>query len=446
MKLFPALLVILLLTVAGASALTLEEAVNQAIQNNDSIRQQSLLLESRKYARNSRLASFSPNVGLSYGYNSAEIYDSAKPTPNPAAGSSSLAGNSKESSFSLNMGFNLFNGFADLKGYNLASVNVDMQRYAYEGNRQDIILATKSVYISYLNARSQLNVANETLTLLEAQKKIAEVSFNVGQFSKADVLRVDVQLASTQLDLLNAQIALKRTRQQLERYIGRLIVPEEEIVEIEVADVYPVPPIERLERMLEENRSEMRYIKSAYEAAGYVKDMSLSGFLPKLNLGLTFGWNGDDSGAFGGRENNYDGSRVLSLSLTWNIFQGLYDYNTYRSNSYNVYAAAYAVSDLRKTLRLQLSDVYEYYFSAREMVEVAKIGVEQARENYRVTESQYENSQATTTDLLNASVALNRALNSLASANYTIITSVAQLERAVETELLGFNIDKSDKK
>ena len=430
--------VIFLTMTTGAFALTLEEAVNLAVNNNDAIQQQRMTLESRKSTKYSRLAAFSPSLGISYGYNDADIYDSKKPTPNPPA--TSLDGNSKESNFAVTLGFNLFNGLADLFAYNLASANVDMQQYAYEGSRQDIMLAAKSAFIAFLNARSQLNVAKETLTLLEAQKKIAEVSYNVGQFSRADVLQVDVQLASTQLDLLNAQIAMKRARQLLERYIGRAVDESETVVEIEVGDSYLIPPMEQLERMLEDNRSEMRYVKSAYDAAGYMKKMSISGFLPKINLGFSRGWYGDDTDSFGGRERNYDGNQVLSLAFTWNLFQGFYDYNSYKSNSYNVSAAAYAVNDLRKTLRLQLNDAYEQYFSAREMVAVAKVGVELARENYRVTESQYENSEATTTDLLNASVALNRALNSLASANYAIITSVAQIERAVETQLLGLDI------
>ena len=435
MKHFMSVAALILLTAALAPALTLEEAVNLAIKNNDSIQQQRLMLESKRYTKYSSLAAFSPSAGLSFGYNDASIYDSAKPTPVPGV-SPSLDGSSKESNFALTLGFNLFNGFADWYAFNLAGANVDMQRYSSEGNRQDIILATKSAFISFLNSRSQLSVAKETLTLLEAQKKIAEVSYNVGQFSRADVLQVDVQLASTQLDFLNAQIAMKLARQQLERYIGRVINAGEEVVEVKVADSYPIPSMQELEQMLEDNRSEMRYIKSAHEAAGYMKNMSLSGFLPKFNVGVSFGWYGDDTDAFGGREGSYDSNRVLSLTATWNIFQGFYNISNYMSNKYNTLAAAHAVSDIRKALRLQLSGAYEQYHSAREMVAVAKIGVEHARENYRVTESRYENSEATTTDLLNASVALNRALNSLSAANYAIITSVAQIERAVETQLL----------
>ncbi len=448
MRLFLSVLAAVLFMSAGASALTLEEAVNLAIKNNDSIQQQRQVLEAQKSVKKSARAAFLPTAGVGYGYSETATYDSTKTstTPNPITGvPPSYSGGSKESSFAINLGYNLFNGLADWNRYKTASTQVDMQQYQYEGNKQDIILTTKSSYISYLNARSQLNVAKETLSLLEAQKKIAEVSYNVGQFSRADVLQVDTQLASTQLDLLNAQIAMKLAKQQLERYIGRVIGADEDVAEVQVAGSYPVPSMDTLQQMLEDNRSEMRYAKSAYQAADYVKKGSISGFLPKLNAGLTFGWNGDDFDTLGGRENSYDGTRVLSFTATWNLFQGGYDYYTHQSNAYNLNASAFAVSDLRKTLRLQLSDAYEYYFSAREMVTAAKVAVAAAQESYRVTESLYENSEATTTDLLNASVALSNALNSLASANYTIITSVAQIERAVETPLLGLNIDDPDK-
>ncbi|MDR2884356.1 MAG: TolC family protein [Deferribacteraceae bacterium] len=436
MKLFVILLLVPLFS-ATASALTMEEAINLTLQNDDSIKQQRSLTEAQGHTKRTAIAAFLPKADLSYEYIDAE-------TRKPEL-------ESKTSTFGITAGFNLFNGLADINRYRLGSAALDMQEYSYEGKKQDVMLNVKTAYISYLKARNALEVAQQMLTLLETQKKIAEVSYNVGQFSRADVLRVDVQLASTQLELLNAQIAMKLARQQLERYIGRAIPNGEMVAEVSVATNYPIPTMDNLTGMMEDNRSEMRYVKRAFDSASIDRYVAGSEFLPKINLGYMYEWDGTDTNPFDGVEDvpnspssSIDGTSGFSVSMTWNVFKGFYDVSTVLSKARTTNAAAYAVSDLRKTLRLQLSDAYENYFSARERLSVAEVGVVQAEESYRVTQSQYENSEATTTDLLNASVALSQALTSRAGANYDIIAAVAQLERAVETEFLGYKIEDID--
>jgi outer membrane protein TolC len=55
-------------------------------------------------------------------------------------------------------------------------------------------------------------------------------------------------------------------------------------------------------------------------------------------------------------------------------------------------------------------------------------------------QNMFENSEATTTDLLDANIALNSALISRTAAIYDVIAAIAQIERAVETEILGLDI------
>jgi outer membrane protein TolC len=340
----------------------------------------------------------------------------------------------------LTLRYNLFNGFADSYNLKLASSNYEMQRFTARAAKQDIILNVKNNFIQYLKSSAQLSIAEETVELLESQKKIAEVSFEVGVLSRSDVLLVDVQLASTRLQLLNAQIAVRLARQQLEYLIGRAILESENVEKIDFAAEYNIPDINVLYRMLEDNRSELRYAKLAHTAATYTTKAGEGGFMPKLNIYYNLGWYGDDFNPLSGRETEYDAIRTIGVGVSWNLFQGFYDMNTKKANIQNEYAAAFALSDMRKTLKLQVSNAYQMYFSSKELLTVAKVGVEQAQESYRVMRNMYENNEATTTDLLDASLALNNALNSLTSANYDLIAAVSQIERSVETDLLGINV------
>ena len=416
---------------APVMALTLEEAVSMAIKSDDSIKQQRALTEAAEHSKKSSFSAFLPTADLSYQYSHTEL-----------GGVSGLpiSRESRNSSFAVRFAYNLFNGMIDHNTYLRSDNRLLMQKYNYTGNAQDVILSTKTAYIAYLKARNQLQVANETLKLLEAQKRTAEVSYQVGTFSKADVLKVDVQLASTQLELLNAQINMKLAGQELERFIGRPIAENENVAELDTRTDYPIPSLSILYDMLEDNRSEMLYTKAAYKDATLARKVAKGSYLPKVDLGLTFGWNGYEEWPFDGRNDNYDDSRAINFTATWNVFDGFRTTHNYLAAAKQVDASTYAVSDLRKKLRLQVSNAYEYYTSAVQKLNVATVGLDSARENYRVTQSMYDNSEATTTDLLDANVALSGALNAYASASYDIISAVAQVERAVETELLGLNV------
>src|SRR6202000_1462405 len=60
---------------------------------------------------------------------------------------------------------------------------------------------------------------------------------------------------------------------------------------------------------------------------------------------------------------------------------------------------------LNDNIRLQINQAYQAYLVSQKKIEVYKKAVEQANENYRITKNKYDNSLATTTDLLDADVA-----------------------------------------
>ena len=60
---------------------------------------------------------------------------------------------------------------------------------------------------------------------------------------------------------------------------------------------------------------------------------------------------------------------------------------------------------MNDNVRLQVTQAYENYLLSQKKIDVYSKAVEQAQENYRITNNKYTNSLATTTDLLDADVA-----------------------------------------
>ena len=61
---------------------------------------------------------------------------------------------------------------------------------------------------------------------------------------------------------------------------------------------------------------------------------------------------------------------------------------------------------LNDNIRLQVNQAYQTYLVSEKKIQVYEKAVLQATENYRVTKNKYDNSLATTTELLDADVAL----------------------------------------
>jgi outer membrane protein TolC len=64
--------------------------------------------------------------------------------------------------------------------------------------------------------------------------------------------------------------------------------------------------------------------------------------------------------------------------------------------------AAIGESQLNDNIRLDVNHAYLNFFSSQKKIEVYEKAVEQAIENYRIVKNKYNNSLATTTDLLDA--------------------------------------------
>jgi outer membrane protein TolC len=87
-------------------------------------------------------------------------------------------------------------------------------------------------------------------------------------------------------------------------------------------------------------------------------------------------------------------------------------------------------------VRLQVNKSYYDVLSSQKKIEVYAKAVEQANENYRITKNKYNNSLATTTDLLDADVAqLQAKLNFVFAKADAIVAYNKLLQVAGLTEI-----------
>jgi outer membrane protein len=123
----------------------------------------------------------------------------------------------------------LFTGFALTHQYQLAKLGLDSARLNEALIRQDIVFDAKRVYFLLLQAQKLEVVAQEAVTMLEAQTEVAVNYHDVGMTPLNDLLKTKVELANARQDLVAAQNSLEIARADfnllLRRPIGTSVTP-----------------------------------------------------------------------------------------------------------------------------------------------------------------------------------------------------------------------------
>ncbi len=409
--------IILLLVVAApqAFALTLEAAIEAALQNHQRIAQFSANADQSKAAVGSARAAFLPSVALDYSY--------VERDEDPRSFGD------KNSTLSIGASINLFNGLSDYYSFRAARQRAQGADYRLRGVRADIVLETRQAYIEVLRAARSVATAAEGVDLLERQKRDAKLQFEYGLIARNDLLRVEVELSSARQDLLQAEGQQQIARRQLERAIGTTLPAEETLEEMTVADVLPFKPAlaDSYRQQVLDNRSELHYLRSELQAAKQSRRANQGDYLPRVDLAVSHEEYGDDLLSTSSAEDD-----LLTLNASWTLFDGLAREQSIAAAGARTRAIAAELRDTEAALVLQLETALQNARIASGRQQEARTGVVSAEENYRVTENRFKQQQATTVDLLDAQFLLTRSRNLEIDANYDLYLSVAQLERVLE--------------
>lgn len=405
----------------SAHALTLEEAVNKALTGNHEITEYKYLTEQKERQVGAAFSPFLPSLDASYSYQRSNENDKYGLDKNQA------------SSADVTVSYNLFKGGADSLNLKSAKSSLEAQKFMENSIKSDVVLDVKKAFFSILQAKKDVEAAKESVELLESQLKDAQLNYDVGISPKNEVLKVEAELASQRQALLQAKSTENTSVFELERLINENI-PSNELYEDFSAPSQKKLDSAALFESLKANRSELKYVRELVKAQNYSADATKRGGLPSINVSASYNSYGDDAKP-ADRDSTYDDEVIFGASANWSIFDG----NARRSTAAaeKAYAMSLKHQELKTTaqMKYQLENALEQYELATGSLAVAEKETESAEENYRITENQYKQRVATSTELLDARVMLTRARNNYNKALYDIYKAMAEIERVTEEQV-----------
>jgi len=399
-------------------ALTMEEAVDMALAKNPRVQDFRYRTEAQRSRVNSRKAPFWPEVEVSYDFERRENVFSSFQTQD-------------SSTFTGEISYNLFRGFSDLNTLKSARSTLTASLYEQKTTEADVVLDVKRAYIRLLRTGKTLEVNRESVTLLERQSRDAEKFWRAGLTAKNEYLRVEVELASARQDLLQAETNVRIAREALDRAVGVPVGKDAVIEDIGFVEPEDLDE-EALSRAMLAGRSELKFLEAQRVAREYARDSIRGGYFPSIDLSVAHSRFGETFAFEGLPDPLFDSDTRGTVEAKWNLFEGWRTRNDILAEESEVLAITERIRETGDVLLLQLKTAVEEYRVSAGRIELSKKGVEQAEENYRITENQFRERVATSTDLLDARVFLTRARNEYNNAVYNLGLSLATLERVVE--------------
>lgn len=269
-----------------------------------------------------------------------------------------------------------------------------------EGNRDGIVFNSIQAYSNLYKALQTVSLVKKNL--LQAQQRVKDFTDleKNGLLARNELLKAELQSSNIELTLLDAESNYQLASVNLSLMMG---LPEQTQLIPDSASLFagslPLKKLEDYEQLAIDGRKDVSAIGFRKKAAEVGVKAVHADALP--SFAVTAGYIAADIPGF------------LTVYNAVNIGVGVkYNISSIWKSKSSLAAAKSRVeqlttneNQLKDQIRLQINQAYQSYQLSLKKIEVYQKAVEQAQENYRITQNKYNNALATTTELLDADVA-----------------------------------------
>ncbi len=288
----------------------------------------------------------------------------------------------------------------------------------------DVRLAVQSAFYGLAAAQDLQAVAEKNFARTEAHLRLAQARRNAGAVPQADVLRMEAEVASARLQVINAASRVRIATGRLNTAMGR--AAETPLTVITPAAAAPPPARADLDAAVTRalaQRPEITSGEKRTEAARAAVSAAQASRAPKVRADAAFGWR-DTALLPDTRE------WQAGVSVDFPIFDaGSRARRIARSNAELAREQA-AFEGRRLQIREEVWSAASELERAWSAIAANETSVHASEESLRVVRERYEAGAALITDLLDTQTALARAESSLAESRWSYLAARAAFDHA----------------
>ncbi len=323
----------------------------------------------------------------------------------------------------------LFTGFRLSSNAEATRLQAEAGEFDTKNDEADLVVTIATAYWTLFQSREVKGALHDNVARLESYERDTKNLVGAGLATRNDLLRIQVQLQNARLALIDAENDEQVTQMNLNIAIGR---PAESPVVIASS-----PSVQDTGVSLQANvdqalgaRPDVAALGARVQASRAAVRAARGGYFPQIALSANYYYSKPNQRYFP-LSNQWKDSWDVGVQLQLDVW----NWGATAAQTAQAEAALRANEEMLAQMQQIVSlDVRRSFLSARrarEKVDVARLGVSQAEENSKTLSDKYHSGLATSTELLDANVALVQAKTSLSAALVEQAIANLRLEKSL---------------
>jgi outer membrane protein len=318
----------------------------------------------------------------------------------------------------------LFTGGAIYYAYRTAKLGSVSADLGFQQAVQDLLLRVELMYWDILKTERLQEVSELQVSDLKEHLRVVQASYGAGSVPYNEVLKTTVNLAEAEQRFLTARNNAGLARMAMNNLLRQDLAAPMTVVDSKTEDVTELPAYNGALQTAREHRLELAAGRTQVETMRVRESLARSDYYPKLSAVLNYSRAKETTAVI---PENWE---VLGV-LRWTFWEWG---KTNREVEQTRIRLRQSEDDLQSLEDRIALEVREQHLRAQEMKEkiaVAQTAVQQAEENYRITEERFKAGVTTNTEVLDAESLLVSARANHTNAVYDFKAATARLHRAM---------------
>jgi outer membrane protein len=325
-----------------------------------------------------------------------------------------------------------------------AGLQADASEFDRAMSEADVTLNVTSAYWTLYQARQLVKFARENVQRLESYQRDTERLMKAGVATRNDLLRVEVQLSTARINLIEVENDGSIAEMNLNNILGQPATeslqlasgPEDFPDSSDLELRAPGDSVLAVAGSAIRRRSDVRAATTRVKAADATVTAARGGWWPQIELNANFSYNNPNA-RYQPITPEFLGKWDVGITLSMDLWNWGATKSRVESAEATLRQARLQETQLAENVSLEVHRSALNLRRSRQKLAVAQLAVEQAGENLRVVSDKYRSGLATSTELLDAEVALLQSQTQLSGARVELALSRAALVRAVGGESGG---------
>jgi outer membrane protein len=302
----------------------------------------------------------------------------------------------------------LFTGLRLINSSRVASYSAQASEKDYQKDKTDLIYNVTNTYWSLFKAIEFKKVVDENVEQVKAHLKDVQNFFNQGIVTKNEVLKVEVQLSNVQVLQIDAMNNVQVATIGLNSLIGLPLETKVDLTSKAEQTDKQYDNVNTLVQKAIDSRPDIKSMELRVKAGEAGVSIAHAGWFPQIYLTGNYVYARPNQRIFP-TQDKFKDTWDVSVSASFDIW----NWGTTIHQTDEAQAQLAQVKDglglLRDGITLEVTQSYLNFNQSKEKINVTIKGVNQAEENYRVTDEKFKAGLALNSDLLDAEAALMQA-------------------------------------